>query len=202
MVSVGERLVRIPVYKVVLCAVTPCFRNAFEGQFKEAEESSIRLPDIFEQTFRIFLHWAHFQVQLEGFVFDENNSSNDARFIVNEPVDNYCTNEKWLAKYKTPMMVFLRIYVLADRYPIRQLRDDILSSMLGHAIGYEYYPDPDIDIISYAYDNLPATSPFISYFVLSTAYYWLPYGDAEAKVHQPRSWNEDFCAKVMVAMTE
>ncbi|KAF2630389.1 hypothetical protein BU25DRAFT_456128 [Macroventuria anomochaeta] len=37
-------------------------RKAFDGSFKEADERSITLVDVTEQTFRIFLQWAYAQM--------------------------------------------------------------------------------------------------------------------------------------------
>lgn len=45
----------IPVYRRVLSAVSPYFRGAFEGSFKEATDRFLSLTDASEQTFRIFL---------------------------------------------------------------------------------------------------------------------------------------------------
>ncbi|KAI4609514.1 hypothetical protein J4E83_008684 [Alternaria metachromatica] len=62
-VRVGEAdtAVDITVYRDVLSAVSPYFRSAFEGPFVEATDRSISLTDVTEQTFRMFLQWAHSQ---------------------------------------------------------------------------------------------------------------------------------------------
>jgi hypothetical protein len=56
-VRVGEAdaAVDIPVYRDHLSAVSPYFRGAFEGSFKEATDRNLSLTDVSEQTFRMFL---------------------------------------------------------------------------------------------------------------------------------------------------
>jgi hypothetical protein len=46
-------------YREILTVVSPYFRSVFEGAFKEATERFLTLTDVSEQTFRIFLQWAH-----------------------------------------------------------------------------------------------------------------------------------------------
>ncbi|KAI4680546.1 hypothetical protein J4E81_010076 [Alternaria sp. BMP 2799] len=62
-VQVGEAdaSVDITVYRNMLSAVSPYFRGAFEGSFVEATDRFMSLTDVTEQTFRMFLQWAHAQ---------------------------------------------------------------------------------------------------------------------------------------------
>lgn len=46
----------------MLSTVSPYFQKAFKGSFPEAEDRSIHLDDVSEQTFRIFLQWAFCQI--------------------------------------------------------------------------------------------------------------------------------------------
>ncbi|KAI8940850.1 hypothetical protein NX059_002111 [Plenodomus lindquistii] len=57
MVRVGEPgvAVSIPIYPDLLAAMSPYFRGAFKGSFKEASDKFITLADVSEQTFRIFM---------------------------------------------------------------------------------------------------------------------------------------------------
>ncbi|KAH7122610.1 hypothetical protein B0J11DRAFT_437495, partial [Dendryphion nanum] len=50
----------------LLCTVAPYFRGAFQGGVKEAEEKSISLHDVSEQTFRAFPQWAYAQITIQG----------------------------------------------------------------------------------------------------------------------------------------
>ncbi|KAI4639051.1 hypothetical protein J4E93_009541 [Alternaria ventricosa] len=62
-VRVGEAdtAVDITVYRDILSAVSPYFRSAFDGPFVEATDRSICLTDVTNETFRMFLQWAHSQ---------------------------------------------------------------------------------------------------------------------------------------------
>jgi hypothetical protein len=61
-----DKAVDIPVYRELLSSVSPYFRDAFEGGFKEAAAGIIPLTDVTEATFRIFLQWAHAQMHSCG----------------------------------------------------------------------------------------------------------------------------------------
>lgn len=54
-VSAAEAAVSIPIYAELLAAVSPYFRSAFKGSFKESSDKSIVLVDVSEQTFHIFM---------------------------------------------------------------------------------------------------------------------------------------------------
>ena len=60
-VTVRLEEAEIVTHKVLLSAVSPYFKRAFYGPFKEADERSISLVDVSERTFRMFLHWVHVQ---------------------------------------------------------------------------------------------------------------------------------------------
>jgi hypothetical protein len=40
--------------------------EAFEGDWQESEDKSIRLPDVSESTFRLFQHWLYAQFTRES----------------------------------------------------------------------------------------------------------------------------------------
>jgi hypothetical protein len=64
-IRVDDPLVEIPVYKELLCSVSPYFRGAFDHSFLEAKERTISLPDVSEKTFRVFLQWVYTQACVE-----------------------------------------------------------------------------------------------------------------------------------------
>jgi hypothetical protein len=67
-VRVGEEphAADLQVYRELLTSVSPNFQGAFDGKFREADERRVALTDIMEQTFRIFLQWAHAQLGCGG----------------------------------------------------------------------------------------------------------------------------------------
>jgi hypothetical protein len=58
-IRVDDPAVDIPVFKDLICSVTPYFAGAFDNDFRESRERLISLPDVSESTFRTFLAWAH-----------------------------------------------------------------------------------------------------------------------------------------------
>ena len=49
------------VHKELLCYHSVYFRNAFEGEWKESEDKSIRIHAAFEEVFRVVCHWLYDQ---------------------------------------------------------------------------------------------------------------------------------------------
>jgi hypothetical protein len=58
-VTVHLEQTELIVHKALLSAVSPHLRRAFVGLFEDADEVSITLRGINEQTFRLLLHWAY-----------------------------------------------------------------------------------------------------------------------------------------------
>jgi hypothetical protein len=61
-----SHVVEILVNCDLICSVSPYFRSAFQGKFQEATDRVISLPDVTEETFRIFLQWARSQEHDSG----------------------------------------------------------------------------------------------------------------------------------------
>jgi hypothetical protein len=271
---VGEPVVAvdIPVYRDVLSAVSPYFRGAFEGSFREASEKLLPLVGVSEQTFRIFLQWAHMQAgpQSSGAAFpglevlvpncstepamdpttattDTNmaeddgegsdddsasdsstdshssagsdpTSSDESMFppaidndkyhpivVVDEHTNQmYFNNEEWLRNFRSTIISYIRLYTFADKYNVHQLQDDILTAFIAQAHTWNWWPDPDKELIQFAYSNLPKSSKFLRLLVLSTAYLWLSTadGDTVAKLRAIQAMHPDFFFDVSVAQTE
>jgi hypothetical protein len=49
----------------------------------------------------------------------------------------YYENEMWTDKYRMGVVSNLRLYIFADKYSVHQLRDDIMTAMLGQAHDWE-----------------------------------------------------------------
>jgi hypothetical protein len=74
--------VDIPVQRELLSSISPYFRRAFEGGFRERVEGVIPLNDVTEETFQIFLKWAHAQLRSS----DSNVSIPDLSILPRDPV--------------------------------------------------------------------------------------------------------------------
>ncbi|TID26589.1 hypothetical protein E6O75_ATG01082 [Venturia nashicola] len=60
-VEVGEEKEGFTVHKDLLTAVSPYFKAAFEGGFKEAKNKSVPISDATPLQFRLFLNWIYFR---------------------------------------------------------------------------------------------------------------------------------------------
>ncbi|KAH7386826.1 hypothetical protein DE146DRAFT_184076 [Phaeosphaeria sp. MPI-PUGE-AT-0046c] len=65
-VYIGEDAVQFQVYRELVMSVSPFFRGAFKGDFKEATDHIIPLRDTWEATIQIFLQWADAQLHSCG----------------------------------------------------------------------------------------------------------------------------------------
>jgi len=255
-IRVGEpdHAVDIPVYRELLSSVSPYFRGAFEGGFKEATNRTIPLTDVTEQTFRIFLSWANAQLQQSApvpvphlsilprgpaAVAADGATAGDSRMDATEDdVDRsvtsaeslrqvlgtafdehgyqpwlvsdtklcamYYDDEAWVKNAKMSLVSYLNLYIFADKYSVHQLRDDILTAMLGQAFAWDWYPDPEADLLATAYDNLPNSARFLKFLVVCTALFWLVVsdGDCTARLRTLRQWQPDFAFEVSMKQAQ
>jgi hypothetical protein len=196
-----DKAVDIPVYRELLSSVSPYFRGAFEGDFKEAAAGVVPLTDVTEATFRIFLQWAHAQMHScgsdvsipdhsilprteppaklnsmvpaeshadpinanEGESDNEGGESNNGSTSSDSSTDTvlhcfdeitykshdatanelaeldkvYFQDECWTKNYNMSIFSYLKLYIFADKYSVHQLRDDVLTVILGQAFYWE-----------------------------------------------------------------
>jgi hypothetical protein len=258
-----DKAVDIPVYRELLSSVSPYFRGAFEGDFKEAAAGVVPLTDVTEATFRIFLQWAHAQMhscgsdvsipdhsifprtasaaKVDGVVTAESNTGpNDSEEHESDDDEDesdstsstsssktlpkcfdkcgyqshamsfddigkvYFNNEYWMRNYQMSAVLYLKLYIFADKYSVHQLRDDILTVMLGQASYWDYYPDPEQTLLTLAYNNLPDSAMFHQFMALITVYFWLPVPteDAAARLRRLSEWQPDFALDVSVKQAQ
>ncbi|KAI4663655.1 uncharacterized protein J4E78_004071 [Alternaria triticimaculans] len=253
-VRVGEAdtAVDITVYRDVLSAVSPYFRSAFEGPFVETTDRSISLTDVTEQTFRMFLQWAHTQkdqrssgatvpspaillqksttqhaheaatglaeLQLPHRARngpDAETQTHATRAIdesagrhspeVLEEAKRLCFyNPEWLDNYLLLLLSFLRLYIFADKYDVPQLRDDVLTALIAQSTTWSWWPGPQKKLIKFTYANLPPSSKFTRFLVLSTAYtwFWRPEDCSATKLRALKEANEDLAFDVAVVQIQ
>ncbi|KAF1957472.1 hypothetical protein CC80DRAFT_592730 [Byssothecium circinans] len=94
----------------------------------------------------------------------------------------YWENQERQTKYNHLLKSLLELRISADRFCLFRLRDDIISSLFGHAQAHQWWRAPDAEILDIAYSNLPSSCQFIRFLVLSAVYYWVPTGDTQSKV--------------------
>jgi hypothetical protein len=267
-VRVGEpdQAVNILVSRKMLSSVSPYFRAAFEGKFKEATTRTITLSDVTEETFRIFLAWAKAQDRdrSEGIIPDisilspkpaaalaartpqpgthpfttcyscgkdadaasSDDSDSDDTIDLADSEDtassafdqekyqccnmtrpqqqSICKNDIWVKHHNASIMSYLILFTFADKYAVDQLRDDIMTAMLGQAKSWNFFPVPYEDLILTAYNHLPSSSAFIHFMVRCTALFWLKEQseDSAARFQSMWQWHPEFAMEVCKYQTK
>jgi hypothetical protein len=99
-------------------------------------------------------------------------------FKTERPQEDVCfESAEWINNYRATVVSYLRRYIFADKYNIHQLRDDIMAAVIAQVRAWNWWPDPDKELIQFAYANLPKSSKFLRFLVLSAVYLWLPLPD-------------------------
>ncbi|KAK4496916.1 hypothetical protein PRZ48_011365 [Zasmidium cellare] len=97
-------------------------------------------------------------------------------------------------------MLLIRLYVLADRFDIPQLRHDTMDYLQN---GVYHNPDvlPSFEAVTHAFDNLPSNSKLRLWLVHIFAYTWNPDLDSPEQVAKRESLPKDFILEVMLTNT-
>jgi len=116
----------------------------------------------------------------------------------------YFENPEWAEGYCLSLLSFLRLYVFADKYDVPQLRDDVLTAVVAQSISWDWWPDLEQGVIEFAYANLPSSSKFIRFLVISTAFVWLSQDEncSANKLRMLKEKNEDFAFEVMIVQNQ
>ncbi|KAJ4294541.1 hypothetical protein N0V90_008232 [Kalmusia sp. IMI 367209] len=137
------------VHKALLTHYSDFFRGAVgSGTFKEGAAGEVDLKDVGYGTFAVFLEWLYKQ--------------------------SLPSVEEWLDIYgaqEIDCMLLAGLYVFADRYNIPDLKTRAL------AIAFEYYAQdnpPSYDAVTYAFHNLPTSSPYLRLLVDAHCVHWDP----------------------------
>lgn len=95
------------------------------------------------------------------------------------------------------LLTSARLFILADKYSVPQLRDEILTALVGQCRRWSWWPDED-ELASLTYGNLPASSKYSKFLVYSIAWVGIPHGevDAEQKMQTLRELNPDLAFEV------
>jgi hypothetical protein len=118
--------------------------------------------------------------------------------------NTYFKNKEWRASFQSTVTSYLRLYIFADKYNVRQLRDDIMTAFVAQVHACNWWPDPDEELIQFTYANLPTSSKFLRFFVVSAAYLWvpLPGEDCATKMRAMRAMHTDFAFDVSLVQGE
>ncbi len=125
---VGETKTAFQVHEADLFEASPFFKAAFTSDFRESSERTMTLPEDDEAIFELFVNWLYRQR------YDIPSSPKDPK------------------RYSEP----IRLFVLADKYDVRSLKNLIVSQLfLAFKAGAE---TPELNAISYAYKHTSQNS--------------------------------------------
>ena len=166
-VLVGAKRAKFTINEELLTSHSDFFRAALTGRFKEAESKSITLKDDDIRIFKFFVHWLRHQR------FPDKHDA--------EPL-----YKKWTSSVDGETMTdnLIRLYVLADKYQVLELKIKIMTMLFNHVFDGDCDVFPDDLIVQFAYKNLPPNSPLCQFLVdvycyWSTCSTWSDFADCE-----------------------
>ncbi|KAF1955497.1 hypothetical protein CC80DRAFT_474241 [Byssothecium circinans] len=167
-VDVGPENQKFHVYTKLLTSYSDYFAKTLSGDWKEAQDRTVQLPDIEPRVFELFIDWLYTQklptkrvewVALEG---DLANLQDD------------CAEHNRLID-----MLQIKTYIFADRFLIPGFRCALHNSMADVLV--RVGNPPYYDMIIYAFDNLPPKSKMLSLLVRMHCEFWNPALDKDFK---------------------
>ncbi|KAF3007879.1 hypothetical protein E8E13_010949 [Curvularia kusanoi] len=163
-VLVGEERKRFIVHKDLLTYHSEFFRSALSGNFKEAAEQTVPLPEDDPDTFEFFVHWLYHK----DLPMKDNASTDLLQDWTSE--DNGGNLEK---------RNLIELHVFADRYRVEKLKVRTLEALFRY-VQKNDVTLPSNRLICYAYENMPAGSGLLTLLVDV----WCKYVEAE-------EWKDD-----------
>lgn len=148
---VGELKISFHVHEAILCKVSPVFKAAFTSTFKEGLERKMTLPDDDADLFNLLVEWLY-----------------AGSYNIPQPTGH---KDKDAARF----MEFIRLYVLADKYGVTSLKNEIVKTLFD-ALKQNHKTGPNADTVAYVYENLPGTSPIrrlpADFYVCNDKFAW------------------------------
>ncbi|KAI9802100.1 MAG: hypothetical protein M1833_002021 [Piccolia ochrophora] len=133
-VYVGPEQKKYTLHQTVLCSQSGFFRAAFEGSFREAVEDCIRLPDEDVATFELFIGWLY-KGELDGSVtFGKPSKCLIDSTVFGNPGEHFID---WAVGGK-----LFALYVMADKFGVRRLHNQIMDVFQAAFIPMGRYPRP------------------------------------------------------------
>ncbi len=153
-VGTGTEETAFQVHEDLLCQHSSFFKAAFTSQWKRNTERKIRLPEDDPDTFEEFIQWLYTQ----NYELDKEPE---------EGID-------WMSKSAV-------LYVLADKYDVVPLKNDICKAIHKRYNDHEAprAPKPEKELVAYVYKNTSRSSPLRK--MLADWYTW----------HNDRRWFEN-----------
>lgn len=136
------------VHKDLLCYYSTYFQKLFNGSFREAKDLVAKAEDTTVSTFGYFMQWLYTQT------FVRYKMHAWERVAVS-------TTDHYANSLDSPYLhTLLDLYIFADQYDIRLLRNDVMRSWQKDETTWDEISN---DNIIKAFDNLPHSSPLCRY---------------------------------------
>lgn len=198
-IQIGEE--RFNIHEGLLIAVSPYFKAAFEGGFKEAKDGVLPVEDVEIKVMHKFLDWLYYDWLpdlMEEYWYPREAEEEKENGEDGEHATENESPSSRLNKYmKGRPMLLTSLYIFADRFDVPQLRKDIIAVIHKH---YGLYKDslPPYAGIIMAFGNLPASSPLCKVYIDLYAFRWNPeyYDEGDEKAAQ-QFLPADFTLSVM-----
>jgi hypothetical protein len=97
--------------------------------------------------------------------------------------------------YRHIVFHLIDLYIFADKYDTRQLRNDIMTTICNFEKEYDTYPSPKL--IERAFSDLPASSNMCRYLAKMTALYWDPSEETDDEANLYADLPSEFLFEVM-----
>ncbi|KAJ4378442.1 hypothetical protein N0V86_006145 [Didymella sp. IMI 355093] len=135
-VIVGSDEVSFTVHEQLLTFYSPFFRAALKGGFAEATRGEVRLKDVNEETFELFVHWLYHQ--------RFPNKTDDPEFL-----------KLWYHLDSTTVDAgaLVDLHVFAEEYDVPNLKRQSIDSLFEQ-LNDEDQGLPSTKAIRYAFDSL------------------------------------------------
>ncbi len=164
------------VHQNLLFDASPVFKAGFSGNFMEAAERSMTLPDDDKDTLGRMIHWLYTK-----------------KLDLTVPIDRETSAKCY--------MQLAKLNTLADKYDIYLLKNDIVDELFDLTKAPKNVKAPQISVIKYIYDNTTLGSSFRKLMVAWCAYLidfkW--YDTEEAKHHLTRV-SQDFAVDLAIEL--
>ncbi|KZM19387.1 uncharacterized protein EKO05_0002969 [Ascochyta rabiei] len=130
--------------------------------------------------------------------FDE-----DAFYTRCEAEETYCASPTWAEHSELFCVAMAKLFVFADKYSVHQLRDDILTALIGQCWKWNWFPDEE-HLADVVYSDLPGASKFVKFLAgcIACSELSASKGDAARRMQSLRDINPDIAFEVGVTYAE
>lgn len=181
LVGANSREFQVP--RGLICPHSQYFRKAFNKRWAEGRTGPLDLEDVEEWIFECFVNWLYNNRLTFGPAKSNNQATHDHHGVAThlEDVDVIGSADAVTAKDLEPdpsnavtwkWRDLIALYIFADKYDTKGLRQMVMETIqvkFGQTKPVSY-SEPSFQVMSYAFHNLPDTSPLYDFMLQLLAY--------------------------------